>query len=115
MNYFYFEDPSHQIVRQPETPDAIQTDYGDSTLWKEYKQIGSICLGVSAIIVISFVVQIIVAIAMEALYPAWQEDASALILLSTLPMYLCAMPLSLLLFRAGKSTPPMPRRRLPDR
>ena len=112
MNYYYFEDPSRQAHTAAATDSGAAPVLSESTLWKEYKQVGSVCLGVSAIFILTTLVQVVLALVAENVYPAWREDGTFLLLLSSLTMYAVAMPISLLIFRVGKSTPPA-KRRLP--
>lgn len=79
---------------------------------RERRQFASIALGVSFIVLFATIVQILAVSVIRAVAPQVVEYDWFVIVLSMVPMYAVAMPLSLFLFRMGKAEPPTEKRDL---
>jgi len=78
----------------------------------ERLQITSVGLGVATITVVTFLAQMLLLAAVRAWVPWLTEQNWFSIAASTLPIYLVAMPASLLVFSVGKAEPPTVKKRL---
>lgn len=75
----------------------------------ERLQVGAIALGVTFILLFTVLLQLILGVAVARFAPHVVETAWFRMLGSTLPMYACAIPLSLLFFGFAKAEPPQKR------
>ena len=71
------------------------------------RQIVSVCGGVAAITLLSALAQVVLAVLVRQFMPTLLEESWFLLGFSSLTMYGIAMPLSLILFRVGRSEPPV--------
>ena len=77
---------------------------------RERLQIASAALGVASVFLISLAVQFVLVLIFQAVYPEAPGEPWYVWVLSMLPMYGVAMPLSLLFFRLGKADAPEKKR-----
>lgn len=76
------------------------------------EQVTSVCGGVAAITVLSLVIQLLAMSVIALIDPTLSQQGWYVSVLSSVPMYLCAMPLSYFVFRWGKRVAPSETRRL---
>ncbi len=84
-----------------ESPAPQQRD-----LRQDRKQVSVVALAVIFISLATVLAQLVAILLIRAIAPEWEQTNWYLIAVSTLPMYLVAMPLSLLLFRFAKPSKP---------
>ena len=101
MNDYPFPENNTERNEMPPLPD----------LQRERSQISSIALAITFITLTTMLLQLVLGLLFAFFAPPVVNRPWFTMLLSTLPMYLIAMPLSLLLYRLGKSSPP-PKRRI---
>ena len=77
----------------------------------ERRQLAMPLLAVVCIYLVTLLVQEVALLLIRSFAPALMRESWFLIVMSNTPMYLCGMPLSLLLFRFAKASPP-PKSRL---
>ncbi len=77
------------------------------------RQISSVCLGASAVTILSLVAQILLIVILHQVAPSAAGQGWYTVAVSSIPMYLVAMPLSYFLFRLGKPSAPTQRKKLP--
>ena len=111
-------DPERGWIPPTGFPAASPVTSDDATsapinLRHERLQIASIALGVSLITLLTVAFQYLLVFLVHRFAPAIADADWYYIVLSTAPMYVFAMPISLLLFRIGKSDPPPTRRMTP--
>ena len=76
----------------------------------ERRQLAMPLLAVVCIYLVTLVVQEVALLLIRSFAPALMRESWFLIVMSNTPMYLCGMPLSLLLFRFAKASPPQKSR-----
>ena len=101
MNDYPFPENNTERNEMPPLPD----------LQRERSQISSIALAITFITLTTMLLQLVLGLLFAFFAPPVVNRPWFTMLLSTLPMYLIAMPLSLLLYRLGKPSPP-PKRRI---
>ncbi|MBE6602567.1 MAG: CPBP family intramembrane metalloprotease [Ruminococcaceae bacterium] len=83
-----------------------QTADRESLRGEYARQILSVCAGIASIVLFTTVAQLLLIELIKAYAPSLFARGWFLVVLSSVPMYLVAMPLSLFFFRAGKPLPP---------
>ena len=91
--------------------DAIEQEQSVNIAYERLQPL-SIALGVAFIVLLSSLLQAILLAVVRSSAPSLINEGWFTIVLSMLPMYLCAMPLSLLIFRVGTPNPPTEKKRL---
>ena len=91
--------------------DAIEQEQSVNVAYERLQPL-SIALGVAFIVLLSSLLQAILLAMVRSSAPALINEGWFTIVLSMLPMYLCAMPLSLLIFRVGTPDSPTENKRL---
>lgn len=79
-------------------------------LRRERLQISSVALAITLITLVTLLFQVVSGVLIAILAPRLALQPWFTIVLSTAPMYLVAMPLSLLIYRWGEASPPAPRK-----
>ena len=102
-----FEPRATDIPKNDWYPDGIATD-----CVRERRQIASVSLGVASIPLFAFAAQLLAIFLIGLLAPQISQRDWYTIVLSTAPMYLVAMPLSVFLFGIGQKHPPPQARRI---
>ena len=115
MNEHWDYDPEKGWIPPTNAPSAYSAASNDGTpvatdLRRERLQAVSIALGISLITLLTAAFQYLLVFLVYRFAPAIADTDWYYIVLSTAPMYAFAMPLSLLLFRIGRSDPPPTRR-----
>ena len=103
----------HPVQKTVETVAPADNVPAPIDLRRERLQAVSIALGISLITLLTAALQYLLVFLVYRFAPAIADADWYYIVLSTAPMYAFAMPLSLLLFRIGKSDPPPARRMTP--
>lgn len=108
-------DPEKGWIPPTNAPSAYSAASDDGTtsaidLRRERLQAASIALGISFITLLTAALQYLLVFLVYRFAPAIADTDWYYIVLSTAPMYAFAMPISLLLFRIGRSDPPPTRR-----
>ncbi len=112
MNEHWDYDPEKGWIPPTNAPSAFCSESAPIDLRRERLQAASIALGISFITLLTASLQYLLVFLVYRFAPAIADADWYYIILSTAPMYVFAMPLSLLLFRIGRSDPP-PARRMP--
>ena len=101
---------------EPKSGSLPGTDWQPSeppcNVWQERRRPASIAFAVSFITLFTSLIQVVIMALISRFAPALADRDWYVIVLSTLPMYVIAMPLSLLFYRIGRAEPPMEKRRL---
>jgi len=80
-------------------------------LRRERRQFASIALGISFITLYAVLVQLVAIAVIDAVAPQLARQDWYVIVLSMVPMYAVAMPLSIFFFRIGKAEPPTEKKK----
>jgi membrane protease YdiL (CAAX protease family) len=81
-------------------------------LKQDRRQVAVVAFSISFIFLSTLVLQLLLALVIKQFFPSLAEAAGFETLFSTLPNYLIAMPLSLLLYQFAKSDPPTEKKKL---
>ena len=77
------------------------------------RQVGAVCLGAASVTILSLVAQILLIVILSYAAPSAAKEGWYAVAVSSIPMYLIAMPLSYFLFRLAKPFSSAQRKKLP--